>query len=87
MPVSLDDERFEGKVVIVTLNGTWCPNCNDEARFMAPFHQQYREENHAPETTEAEQADLLAQLPDMVSNRVGRLKKRLLNLWKRDSED
>ena len=41
--VSLDDERFSGKVVIVTIAGTWCPNCNDEARFMAPFHKQYRD--------------------------------------------
>ena len=32
-PVSLSDERFRGKVVLVTLGGTWCPNCHDEARF------------------------------------------------------
>jgi len=43
-PVSLADERFDGKVVIVTIAGTWCPNCNDEARFMAPFHQKYRDQ-------------------------------------------
>jgi thiol-disulfide isomerase/thioredoxin len=42
-PVSLDDEKFHGKVVIVTLAGTWCPNCNDEARFLAPFYLQYRD--------------------------------------------
>ena len=42
--VSLEDERFQKKVVVVTLNGTWCPNCNDEARFMAPFHKQYRDD-------------------------------------------
>lgn len=42
-PVSLSDERFRGKVVIVTVAGTWCPNCNDEARFLAPVYQQYRE--------------------------------------------
>jgi thiol-disulfide isomerase/thioredoxin len=41
--VSLDDERFAGKVVIVTLAGTWCPNCHDEARFMAPLYKQYRD--------------------------------------------
>ena len=41
--VSLADDRFDGKVVIVTLNGTWCPNCNDEAAFMAPFHKRYRD--------------------------------------------
>ncbi|NNF52128.1 MAG: TlpA family protein disulfide reductase [Gammaproteobacteria bacterium] len=38
--VSLDDERFEGKVVLVTLAGTWCPNCHDEARFLAEYYRQ-----------------------------------------------
>lgn len=43
-PVSLADEKFANKVVIVTIAGTWCPNCNDEARFMAPFYSEYRDE-------------------------------------------
>lgn len=30
--VSLDDPRFVGKVVILQVMGTWCPNCLDEAR-------------------------------------------------------
>lgn len=42
--VSLNDEKFRDKVVIVALNGTWCPNCNDEAAFLAPFHRQYRDQ-------------------------------------------
>lgn len=42
--VSLSDERFAGKVVVVTLAGTWCPNCHDEARFMAPLYKQLRKE-------------------------------------------
>lgn len=42
--VSLGDEKFRDKVVMVTLAGTWCPNCNDEARYLAPFHEQYREQ-------------------------------------------
>ena len=42
--VSIDDDRFADKVIMVTLAGTWCPNCNDEARFLAPFHRQYREQ-------------------------------------------
>jgi thiol-disulfide isomerase/thioredoxin len=41
-PVSLSDERFRGKVVLVTLGGTWCPNCHDEARFLAPFYREHR---------------------------------------------
>ena len=42
-PVSLSDERFRGKVVVVTLGGTWCPNCHDEAAFLVPFYEQYRD--------------------------------------------
>ncbi|MEL7536804.1 MAG: TlpA disulfide reductase family protein [Pseudomonadota bacterium] len=42
--VSLDDERFAGKVVVVTLAGSWCPNCHDEAAFMAPLYQKYRDQ-------------------------------------------
>jgi peroxiredoxin len=42
--VSLGDDRFRGKVVMVALAGTWCPNCNDEARFLAPFYQAYRDQ-------------------------------------------
>lgn len=41
--VSLADEKFDGKVVLVTLNGTWCPNCNDEARILAPLHKEFRD--------------------------------------------
>ncbi len=41
-PVSLSDERFRGKVVLVTLGGTWCPNCHDEAAFLVPFYSEYQ---------------------------------------------
>jgi peroxiredoxin len=41
--VTLDDEKYRDKVVLVTISGTWCPNCNDEARYLAPFHKQYRD--------------------------------------------
>jgi thiol-disulfide isomerase/thioredoxin len=42
-PVSLNDERFRGKVVLVTLGGTWCPNCHDEAQFLEPFYRKHRD--------------------------------------------
>jgi thiol-disulfide isomerase/thioredoxin len=38
-PVSLDDRRFAGKVVIVSLGGSWCPNCHDEAKFLQPYYR------------------------------------------------
>lgn len=40
--VTPSDERFRGKVLIVALAGSWCPNCHDEAAFLAPFYQRYR---------------------------------------------
>ncbi|MCW5909782.1 MAG: TlpA family protein disulfide reductase [Cyclobacteriaceae bacterium] len=36
--VGLNDERFKNKVVILQLSGTWCPNCMDETRFLAPWY-------------------------------------------------
>jgi len=37
--VSLGDNKFKNKVVILTIGGTWCPNCIDEAGFIAPWYQ------------------------------------------------
>ncbi|WP_316835358.1 TlpA disulfide reductase family protein [Pedobacter nutrimenti] len=36
-PVSLTDQKYKGKVVIVELVGTWCPNCTDQTVFLAPW--------------------------------------------------
>lgn len=41
--VSNDDARFEGKVVVVNVTGSWCPNCHDEAPFLAELYDTYRE--------------------------------------------
>jgi peroxiredoxin len=35
--ISLNDARYKGKVVVITLGGAWCPNCHDEAIFMGPY--------------------------------------------------
>lgn len=41
--VSLSDERFRGRVVLVNLFGSWCPNCNDEAPLLRDWSRRYRE--------------------------------------------
>ena len=41
--VSLIDERFKDKVVLVQIMGTWCPNCLDSSKFYTEFHNKNKE--------------------------------------------
>jgi thiol-disulfide isomerase/thioredoxin len=41
-PVANTDERFRGKVVLVNITGSWCPNCHDEVPFLVELYRQYR---------------------------------------------
>jgi peroxiredoxin len=41
--VSLQDARFQNKVVIVQIMGSWCPNCMDETRFLSDYYNKNRE--------------------------------------------
>ncbi|GAB5400061.1 MAG: hypothetical protein Aureis2KO_16460 [Aureisphaera sp.] len=35
--VSLSDEQFRGKVVVVQIMGTWCPNCLEETQYYTEY--------------------------------------------------
>ena len=37
--VSIEDERFRGKVVVIQIMGSWCPNCMDETAFLSEYHR------------------------------------------------
>ena len=39
--VSNTDPQFRGKVVIVNVTGSWCPNCHDEAPFLVELYRKY----------------------------------------------
>lgn len=43
-PVSLSDDKYRGKVVVVQFFGSWCPNCMDETRFLSRFYKEHRDE-------------------------------------------
>ncbi|MDN5201440.1 TlpA disulfide reductase family protein [Fulvivirgaceae bacterium BMA10] len=45
--VSLDDEKYKNKVVLLQIFGTWCPNCMDETRFYADWYRQNKERDIA----------------------------------------
>jgi thiol-disulfide isomerase/thioredoxin len=40
--VSNTDPQFKGKVVLINITGSWCPNCHDEAPFLAELYNKYR---------------------------------------------
>lgn len=40
--VSIEDDRFKDKVVIIQFLGSWCPNCMDETAFLSPFYEEYK---------------------------------------------
>ncbi|SFS67903.1 Peroxiredoxin [Zhouia amylolytica] len=37
--ISLGDDRFKNKVVVVQIMGTWCPNCLDETRYYSEYYK------------------------------------------------
>lgn len=39
--VSNTDPEFRGKVVIVAIGGSWCPNCHDEAPFLVSLYKKF----------------------------------------------
>ncbi|MDF3077112.1 MAG: TlpA family protein disulfide reductase [Sphingobacteriaceae bacterium] len=40
--VSLADDRYKAKVVVVQFMGSWCPNCMDETAYLAPIYEKYK---------------------------------------------
>lgn len=41
--VSIKDDRFKGKVVVIQLMGSWCPNCMDETAFMSAYYDKNKQ--------------------------------------------
>ena len=42
--VSLSDDNFRGKVKLIQIMGTWCPNCMDESRFLQDYFNENPDE-------------------------------------------
>jgi thiol-disulfide isomerase/thioredoxin len=57
--VSNTDARFRGKVVLVVITGSWCPNCHDEAPFLEEMHAKYHNQGLEVVALSFEEADQL----------------------------
>ncbi len=42
-PVSLNDEKYKNKVVIVNIMGPWCPNCKDETAYLSKLYNKNKD--------------------------------------------
>lgn len=41
--VSINDERYKNKVVVIQILGSWCPNCMDETKFISDNYKTYHD--------------------------------------------
>ena len=41
--ISPTDPKYAGKVVVIQILGSWCPNCLDETNFLAPWYRENRQ--------------------------------------------
>ena len=58
--VSDTDAKFAGKVVLVNISGSWCPNCHDEAPFLSALYKKYRGKGLEIVSLSFEEAEQLA---------------------------
>ena len=45
VPVTLDDEKYQNKVVLLQIFGTWCPNCMDETKFYNNYYEKNKDKD------------------------------------------
>ena len=57
--VSNTDPQFDGKVVIVAIGGSWCPNCHDEAPMLESLYKQFHSQGLEVVNLSFEEADQL----------------------------
>ncbi|MDN3493008.1 peroxiredoxin family protein [Winogradskyella bathintestinalis] len=71
--ISLSDDRFKNKVVIVQIMGTWCPNCLDESKYYTNFYKDNKDKNFEIVALAFE----YAKTEEKAFNSISRLRKRL----------
>lgn len=41
--IGINDDRYKGKVVVIQIMGSWCPNCMDETKFLVDYYKKNKE--------------------------------------------
>jgi thiol-disulfide isomerase/thioredoxin len=71
--ISLDDPRFNDKVVVIQIMGTWCPNCLDETKFLSEYVKTRKRDSFEVVALAFE----YAKTKDLAFKRIERLKNRV----------
>jgi len=72
-PFAFPDKKYQGKVVIVQIMGTWCPNCLDESIFLSEYFNKNKNRGVEMITLDYERMNDF----DKAKNNIARLQKRL----------
>jgi thiol-disulfide isomerase/thioredoxin len=72
--IRLNDPRFQNKVIIIQLMGTWCPNCMDETNFLVPWYTQNKERGVEVIAFAFERKDDFTYASERVKKMISRLK-------------
>jgi thiol-disulfide isomerase/thioredoxin len=65
--VSYPNKRYNNKVLIIQILGSWCPNCLDETSFFSELHKQYHQSG-------LEILGLAFEIPEELSDKIERVK-------------
>ncbi len=71
--ISIEDPKYQNKVTIVQIMGTWCPNCLDESKFLV----QYLKNNPHPDLEVLALAFEYAKTDSLAWKGISRLKDRI----------
>ena len=71
--ISFPDKKFQNKVVIVQIMGTWCPNCLDESQFLSEYYSKNKSRGVEIIALDYERMDDF----EKAKNKIVRFQKRL----------
>ena len=71
--ISLNDQRYKNKVVVVQIMGTWCPNCLDESKYYTKFYEANKDKDFEIIALAFE----YAKTPEKALNSISRLREKL----------
>ena len=71
--ISLSDKKYQNKVVLVQIMGSWCPNCLDESK----FYVNYLKENPNENIEIIGLAFQVAKTKELAFKRINRLEERI----------